>query len=236
MARIVRVQLNIRSFPVNLGVLERLAELAAGIAQVSGEQNLTTPVEIDLDLTDGSLKVAGVVVGVLFSTYYFVGNYKAFKEGVVEICKDANTFGDDFCDKFLQAVGISKNQVSKQKVEVQTPEKLRILLDELEQLDKNWKLLSEDDRSVLLAGVASQLDRVLRDMSDEDRSAVVASLKFEALPLYTHWPRLQLPEPPRVGRKPEERATKRPVQRQRLRVKKKVFIDPKARSGSSASP
>lgn len=236
MARIVRVKLFIADFPVDLEVLERLAEVGGAVARLSSEENFNIPVEVDLDLAEGSLELAGVVIGTLFSTYYAVGKYKAFKESVVEICEDAKTFGDTFCDKFLQKARISKSQISKQKVEVQTPERLRALLDELERLDGKWQALSEGSRTVVLARAASKLDRVLRDLNDADRSAVVASLSFEALPPYTQWPRKeQLRAHPR--RRTEKRralsdqsVVKQPAgQRKKLRVKKKVFIEPRVK-------
>jgi hypothetical protein len=73
----------------------------------------------------------------LFSTYYVVGNYKAFKEGVAEICQDANDFGYYFCDKFRGATGIVRKQVSKQTVELETPGKLRRVLRTDNQLEPN---------------------------------------------------------------------------------------------------
>ena len=68
--------------------------------------------------------MASLVLRAMFSTYYFVGNCKDFKEGV-EICEDANRYSNQFCDKSLAAAGISQSKVAKKKVEPQTPGKLR---------------------------------------------------------------------------------------------------------------
>lgn len=100
MAQLVRVYLYVRQFPINREGLERLGQTAERVAHLTAGENFDVPVEINLDLEEGSLKVVGFVIGTLFSTYYFVGNYKAFKEGVVEVCNDANKFGGEFCDRF----------------------------------------------------------------------------------------------------------------------------------------
>jgi hypothetical protein len=242
--------LHIREFQVDLEALQRLTEVAEIVAQFSGQENFEVPVEVNLDLAEGSLRVVVAVVGSLFSVYYFVGNYKAFKEGAVEICNDANKFGDDFCDKFLKKAGISKSKVSKQKVAVQTPARLLDVLNELEQLDDKQTadelkkhIFSEGSRTVRLARGASRLDRVLRDLSEAERSAVTSSLKFEALPPYTQWSREeQLPEPLRVASRPDETrlrlrdsiAERAPrAGPPKLRIKKKVFVVPKRKIGKS---
>jgi hypothetical protein len=246
-ARLVRIQLTVREYSVDLETLQRLSALAGEIAQISGRENFKIPVEVDLDVGEGSLKVGSVVLGLL-SAYYFVGNYKAFKEGIVEICHDANKYGDDFCDRFLQQVGIKKSQVSRKKVEVQAPEQLRNLLDELEALDDpltltelNVPVLKVGSRYVRLALARSRLDQILSTLDVEDREAVSGSLVFKSLPPYTQWPReSQLPAPLRYALRPErpklsrgERAADEfaPVRKRRpkLHVKSKVFVEPRAK-------
>lgn len=247
MARLVRIQLTVRELEVDLPILEHFASIAEEIARATGREDFDIPVEVDLDVGEGSLKVASLVLGALFSAYYFVGNYKAFKEGVVEICNDANKYGDDFCDKFLKQVGVTKAQPIKRKVEVQAPARLRALLDELEVLDDDHTvnelknpILSPGSRYVRLARAHTALEQVVRTLDEADRAAVTESLIFKSLPPITHWPREdQLPESLRVGRKPSEpritsgrRAEElRPVRerRPRLRVKRKVFVQPRGK-------
>lgn len=248
MARLVRIQLTVREYSVDLETLQRLSTLAGEIAQISGRENFKIPVEVDLDVREGSLKVVSVVLGLLASGYYFVGNYKAFKEGMVEICHDANKYGDDFCDKFLQQAGIKKSQVSRKKVEVQAPEQLRKLLDELEALDDpltltelNVPVLKVGSRYVRLALARSRLDQILSTLDVEDREAVSGSLVFKSLPPYAQWPReSQLPAPLRYALRPERPELSRgervadefaPVRKRRpkLHVKSKVFVEPRAK-------
>src|SRR5262245_2929090 len=166
---------------------------------------------------------------------------------MVEMCHDANKYGDDFCDKFLHQAGIKKSQVSRKKVEVQAPEQLRKLLDELEALDEPQTLqelrlpiLEEGSRYIRLARARSRLDQILRTLDVEDRETVSGSLVFKSLPPYTQWPReSQLPEPLRYALSPKppnsrgERVTDKfaPVRKRRpkLHVKSKVFVEPRAK-------
>jgi hypothetical protein len=246
-ARLVRIQLIVRAYVVDLETLQHLSVLAGEIARGSGRENFEIPVEVDLDVGEGSLKVVSVVLGLLASGYYFVGNYKAFKEGMVELCHDANKYGDDFCDKFLQQAGVMKSQVSRKKVEVQAPEQLRNLFDELEGLDDPLTLkelhvpvLELGSRYVRLARARSRLDQILRTLDVEDREAVTSSLVFKSLPPYTQWPHeSQLPEPLRYALRPEPPKLSRDERgagefaparkrRPRLHVKSKVFVEPRA--------
>jgi hypothetical protein len=245
--RLVRIQLSVREYPVDIDILQRLSALAGEIAEATGHQNFHVPVKVELDVGEGSLKVLSVVVGMLMSGYYFIGNYKAFKEGVVEMCHDANKYGDDFCDKFLEKVGIKKSQVLRQKVDVLTPEQLRRFLEEVEALDDaqtvkelNSPVLKDDNRFVRLARARSKIDQILRTLDSADKELVTGSLVFESLPPYTQWPRERdLPEPLRYALKPEARKfsggpremsglTSSRKRRAKLHVKTSVFVAPRA--------
>lgn len=244
MAHLVRVYLYVRQFPVDREVLERLGHATEGIVDVAGGEHFDVPVEVNLNLEEGSLKVTAAVVGALFSTYYFVGNYKAFKEGVVEICKDANNFGYDFCDKFLMRAGIVQSQISKQEVKLETPSRLRSLMDDLEKLsdeslpeELRRQSLPLESRRIRLSNLATKLDLILHDVSSQEQLAITNSLKFENLPPISQWPREKRKvEPLRLAREsvPEieyERDVKtvRSLKKRPLRYKKKVLVLPKKR-------
>lgn len=247
MARLVRIQLAVQRIEVDLATLERFASIAEEIARGTGREDFDIPVEVDLDVSEGSLKVLSVVLGALFSTYYFVGNYKAFKEGVVEMCHDANKYGDDFCDKFLKQVGITKIQPAKRKVEVQTPARLRTLLNDLEALDDaqtleelNSPTFAHHSRFVRLARARTVLEHILHTLDEPDRVAVTGSLVFNSLPPPAQWPHEdQLSEPLRVEKRPRELRSPSEgrgrelgvgrARRPKLRVKRKVFIEPRAK-------
>jgi hypothetical protein len=243
-AHLMRIYLYVRQFPVDQEVLNRLGHAAEEIISTVGSERFKVPVEVNLNLEEGTLKVVAAVVGTLFSTYYFVGNYKAFKEGVVEICKDANDFGYDFCDKFLNSAGIVKSQVSKQDVKLETPGKLRGLLNDLEKLNDDSlpeelqrQILPSESLRIRLSRAATELQEILTDLSEEEQHAIINSLKFESLPAVSQWPREKKEiEPPRLARESVPEIEYKPgavkvrtIRRKRPRYKKKLSVRPKKR-------
>src|SRR4051794_27390914 len=95
-AHLVRASIIVGEITITAEVLSELVEIAGVAADTAGAVHFPIPVDVNLTLQEGSLKVITAAIGALFSVYYFVGNYKAFKEGVVDICHDANDFGHDF--------------------------------------------------------------------------------------------------------------------------------------------
>ena len=69
---------------------------------------------LQIDLEEGSLKgwaIVGGILSVLGSGYVAVANYPEFKEGLIEICRDAQRFGSDICDDYLPRIGQDRDSV-----------------------------------------------------------------------------------------------------------------------------
>src|SRR5437763_7722787 len=96
---------------------ERIAELRDVAERISVAAALrhyeTRALVLEIELEEGSLKarigaVAVSLVVILEAAQVDVGkiaDYKAFKQGIVNICKDARGFGGEVCDKFAHLAG-----------------------------------------------------------------------------------------------------------------------------------
>ena len=70
---------------------------------------------LQIDLKEGSLKGCAIVYGIMSTLfgggYAIVANYPEFKEGLIEICEDAQRFGSDICDDLLHRMGQDRDSV-----------------------------------------------------------------------------------------------------------------------------
>ncbi|MBV8751312.1 MAG: hypothetical protein JO328_00445 [Hyphomicrobiales bacterium] len=141
-----------------------------------------------MQLEEASLKARVTVLGVLGLIYYGVGNYKAFKDGVADLCKDARTYAADVCGQVIQMSHVSNKQVYRVERRLKTPGKLNRLMLQLEKLNAAEPSLTKDEMLRQLRRVKREWEAIERDLTAEDRQAVEKTLVFENLPLIQNVP------------------------------------------------
>lgn len=144
-------------------------------------------VEVEVVLQDGSLFTKITVVGgLLLGTYHGVASYPDFKDGIVELCEDANKYTDAFVHNFLSASATPQSKVVKISTSTKTPGKVSRLLKKLERLDQKAKQKTEISEQ--LATANQTLESIARDISKVEIENLKTQLEFNHLPPVKRWP------------------------------------------------
>jgi hypothetical protein len=152
-------------------------------------------VEIEVQIEEGSLITRVTVIGsILLGSYGFVANYKGFKEGVVEMCSDAQEFAVDVCKPFIKKAGVPKEDVYRFERRLKTPGKLYRLSKRLEKLEHSVEALSPRDVRQELGNLRLELASIEEQLTPEERQALEPILKRPKLPAPREWPIVDEPK------------------------------------------
>jgi hypothetical protein len=199
MAQLAQVYIRLRPYSVDHERFFELGHATDQLVQTAAEPMYEQPVEIDLAVEGGALKAVFTVVGPIFlGPYCSGGNYKAFKAGVVEMCKDAERFGIDVSGAFAAATGAKPNQIER-KIRLKTPGKLKGLIEDAERLEGVALAMSAESLELSLAPLSRRWRQIEKDLTDEEAARVASALKFENLPPLPEWPKGVGNEIRRVG-------------------------------------
>jgi hypothetical protein len=186
--------------------------------------------------------------------YYVVGNYKDFKEGVLEIVEDGNKFGAAVSEAFMQATKASRHQIDQKTIRQKVPGKLKRVLNDVERLDEAAAQTSGKYSEVGLSRVSKRLKEVMKELDEDEAAGLAKVLKFKNLPPMENWPDpvIAPPDADRIALRPDgvglqldeaEEAPKEPIKRKRLRYHSRVVVErdesekkPKPRSHSAGRP
>jgi hypothetical protein len=122
-------------------------------------------------------------------TYGIIADYKGFKEGIVELCKDAREFGADVCGAITKNSGASDHQIFRIEKRSKTPGRIRRLIDKLEDLNEIEGQLSKSELARLLERVRRDLELLEKDLSPDEIKTLHQALRFENLPPLKEMPR-----------------------------------------------
>jgi hypothetical protein len=117
-----------------------------------------------------------------------VGNYKGFKESVLEMCKDARRFGFNVCQKFQSAAGTSEKQIYRVEKRLKTPGRISRLIRRMERLEENLDKLDHQQVRQELIDAGQQLEIILLDLPVEDTDILQQQLRYRNLPPIKQWP------------------------------------------------
>jgi hypothetical protein len=187
-AQLAEIFFRIKNYRVGQAELDRLGITLEKIVKEVAIKYYTKPIEVIILLEEGTLRGKITVIGAVLAIYYFVGNYKGFKEGVSEMCSDAQKFGADVCGAFYDAAHVKEDQIVQQGVRLKTPGNLKRLIQELETLDRRWPDLNDDHKRAALLSIQRRLQQVLNDLSGGERAALTEALNFDNIPPVSEWP------------------------------------------------
>jgi hypothetical protein len=246
MAQLAEAYIHLQPFYVSAERLEQLGRATDKLAREAAARVYDWPVEIEVELIEGTLwgkiKVTGAIMLTGFTAYAGI-------DGAInttdKLCKSANLFGDYVCSSFIKEAGAEKKQVARAEKRLKTPGKLRRALYRIQRLDETADRIRQSDVQRELHRARLELEAVMKDLDANEQEKLLESLKFKKLPPVDEWPRTS--EIPRIARKPddvqltfqqdngliEDRSRMVPEKRKRLSYHSKFLVSPKGRGAGS---
>lgn len=189
MAQLVQITLVLDVAKLTDERIATLGRIADKVAYQAALDIYGGGVEVDVVLQDGSLFAKITVIGaLLLGTYHGVASYPDFKDGIAELCEDANKYSTEFVHSFLSASATPHKQVVNIRTNTKTPGKVIRLLKKLEKLDRGVKQIPKTDLNDGLATAKQTLQSITRDISDAEVENLRTQLEFNNLPPVEDWP------------------------------------------------
>jgi hypothetical protein len=173
-------------------------------ARQAAIRNFKTAVLINVEIEEGSLIGRVTALAALVAIYTgLISDYKGVKDGIMEMCKDARSFGLDVCTKAIDLAGISNKQVYRIERRTKTVGKLGRLLTDVERLEKSIDDLTPTQMRNELNRLNHELQTIARDLDQKENEALGKVLEKTRLPLPNRWPTTDAEEPKAIV-KPEQ--------------------------------
>src|SRR5258708_6117312 len=202
MAQLAEAYIHLRPFYISAERLEELGRATDEFARAAALRIYSQPIEIEVELIEGTLWGKIKVTGQVFVTTTAVyASYAGALDTTERLCKQANLFGDYVCSSFIKEAGVTPQQVARVERRTKTPGKLLRALRRLEQLDKAAATMSKEAIEGELHKATAQLSGAIHDLSPEEAKILEKGLSFKNLPPLTDWPKkdTQVVEMPKVG-------------------------------------
>jgi len=184
MAQLAEAYVRLRPYYVSEEQLARLGNATDELARIGALEFYEQPVEIAVELVEGTLLTKVTLAGTMFFTA-FTGY--ASIDGAIntteKLCKSANLFGDYVCSAFIKEAKAKPEQVERMERRLKTPGKLRRVLRRMEWLDMNATRMSKEELESELRKTKLQLEKAMKDL-DEGEQKALENLEFRRLPPY----------------------------------------------------
>jgi len=250
MAQLAEAYIRLKPFYVSAEQLERLGKATDELARTAALRIYEQPVEIEVDLIEGTLwgtiKVTGAIIFTVYTGYSSIDGAIATTE---RLCNEANIFGDYVCSAFIKESGASPHQVARVERRLKTPGKLRRALLRIERLDKTASQLSKEELQRRLHSARLELTAAAKDLDAHEMKMLESALQsLEHLPPAAEWSdestkrvdaprienRVQKPLPLPQDLPIENKAALVPQTRRRLKYRSKFEVSPRAKLEGSA--
>ena len=202
MAQIAQAYFHFRT-EMSEAELKNFGKRVAKSSRAAALSNFAIEVEITVDVVEGSVKGRVTAIGILIGGFAFVADYKGFKEGVVEICQDARSFGADVCDKAVELANVAKRYIVRTERRTKTSGKLGRLLSDLDKLQNSVDSLSPAQVKGELSRLNRELELIARDLAPVEQQKLGKILDQTKLPPPRKWPQ-QDAEPPKTALKEDQ--------------------------------
>jgi hypothetical protein len=203
MAQLAEAYIHLQPFYVSQERLQQLGRATDELVRAAAARFYGWPVEIEVDLIEGTLwgkiKVSGALAITGFTMYASIDGAINTTE---RLCKSANLFGDYVCSAFVKEAGAKKEQVARVEHRLKTPGKLRRALHRIKRLEETADRIGQADLQRELHRARLELEAVMKDLDSHEQEQLIEALKFEKLPPIDEWPRTS--EMPRIARKPDD--------------------------------
>jgi hypothetical protein len=162
--------------PFDNGIdIDSLGEAAARLAREDASEVFRFPVEVTVELEEGSLKgwiTAGSLIASIFNlsaaTLTTINNYPAFKSHLSMMMGDARRFSSSFNDRFIAKNAVPKMDIVRTERRTKTIGKIWRAIGELEFIAENSGKLSNRELQERDAHIRSLLSDAISDLSAED--------------------------------------------------------------------
>jgi hypothetical protein len=207
MAVLAEAYIHLKPFYISEERLEQLGHRIDEIARVAALEFYEWPVEIEVELIEGTLwgkiKVAGTVFVTGVTLYSSIDGVLNTTE---RLCKSANLFGDLVCSQFIKEAGATKEQVQRVERRLKTPGKLRRALQRVKRLDETAAKMKPEELQRQLHRARLELEAAMKELDGEDEGKLREALQFRNLPPLNKWPdrNEQLPDVPRIARREDD--------------------------------
>jgi hypothetical protein len=207
MAQLAEVYIHLQPFYVSEERLQQLGRATDEMARITAERIYEWPVEIEVELIEGTLwgkiKVTGAIVFTVFTGYASIDGAIKTTE---TLCKKANLFGDTVCSAFIEESGAKKEQMVRVERRLKTPGKLRRALLRIKRLDDAAARMKQTELERQLHRARLELEVTMKELDTEEGQKLLEALKFKSLPPLNQWPDkdTRTVDVPRVGRRVED--------------------------------
>jgi hypothetical protein len=145
MAQLAEAYVRLRPYHVSEERLARLGRATDEFARIGALEFYEQPVEIAVEIVEGTLSTTVKVAGTVFLTAFTV---YASIDGAINtterLCKSAKLFGDYVCSSFIKEADVKPEQVERVERRLKTPGRLRRILKRMEWLDMNATRMSRE--------------------------------------------------------------------------------------------
>ncbi|HEV2594900.1 MAG TPA: hypothetical protein VGU01_06850 [Sphingomicrobium sp.] len=182
MAVLAEAYIRLSPFYVSEEELRRLGRATDEIARAAALRIFTQPVEIEVELIEGTLKgkirATGLFVAGAVGIYASIGGAIDTTE---KFCKISRTFSEYVCDQFVKKSGATREQVQRIEKRTGAPGKILRALKRIESLNKHAPSMTKAQIELELQKATVQLDAALKDFSPDEAKAF-QQFKVIALP------------------------------------------------------
>lgn len=147
-------------------ILDELSEAAREI--------YSFPVEIDVEIEDGSIKVWATVIVTLYSA---ISVYPQFKDGLKELKSDAVHFGTKTIDVVEKFMNPAQSQIFRVERRTKVSGKLYRLSRRAERLEENYNSLSPEVRESESAAIQSEIDKLVNLLDEAEAYFIKNNIK-----------------------------------------------------------
>ena len=114
MAQLAEAYIHLRPFYISAERLEELGRATDEFARAAALRIYSQPIEIEVELIEGTLwgkiKVTGHVFVAATAVY---ASYGGVQDTTERLCKQANLFGAYVCSSFIKETGVTPQQVAR---------------------------------------------------------------------------------------------------------------------------
>jgi len=189
-ARLAQTSISFRRIDIDEQRLRELGPQIDDAAARIAHEIYWPGVELDVVLEAGSLLVRATVIGgLLLGGYNVVSKYKDFKEGIVELVKDAHEYGSGIYNEVLKLTG--QQNADTVTIRDMTPGRIVRVIQKLEKVRElqkekapDWMVQKELQR------IARDVQAIEQELAPEEKRLIDRELELKGLP-----PLERLPKP-----------------------------------------
>ncbi|MEL3889480.1 hypothetical protein V6B08_04365 [Ferrovibrio sp. MS7] len=183
MTALAEAYIHLRHYQYTTSYLNEIQERAERIARPIIAGLYTEPVDLEIRIEEGSLKIWLTVFGVLGAAYHGIAVYSEFKKSITELVKDAREFSDSILDDFLPEINATPPQIYRTERRLKTPGKIHRIINRVEKLKDRMGGMNSQDVEIELNKILGELYKIQKDLSEEEIKFLLSSIEIKTIEL-----------------------------------------------------